>query len=429
MSQISRRQAVALLGALGFGAAAAACAGPGGSTKPAGASGPAAPSAGAVTGKVSFAHWRGEDKAVFDELIKRFAAKHDGVEVAQDISTSNDYNAQALQKLRGGSIGDAFATFRGAQFKNFTEAGIYTELKDSQAVKNYQKGLLSAGQSGDSQLGLPYQVVFPMPMANLDLFDKAGAEIAPKNWDAFLAMCEKLASAGVIPISWPGGDVGNGGQLFNCMIANNAPVDDMCAQIEQGKLKCTDDWFIKMLNQYKDLRPFVQPNATGTAVEPAQNLFSQGKAAMLATGSYHLAAVRGLGAKFPIDLVFPNTTSDGKGKYEGAYNATFILGVNSASKNQAAAAAWIDFLSEPENAGYYANQTAQHVAVDKVEYTNPDLKRLSPWLQKKTALAARFQFNNLDVRNAVEASATAVISGTSPEQAAAAAQKIVDERL
>ena len=46
-----------------------------------------------------------------------------------------------------------------------------------------------------------------------------------------------------------------------------------------------------------------------------------------------------------------------------------------------------------------------------------------------TALAARFQFNNLDVRNAVEASATAVISGTSPEQAAAAAQKIVDERL
>ncbi|MBX7445693.1 MULTISPECIES: ABC transporter substrate-binding protein [unclassified Arthrobacter] len=429
MSQISRRQAMAILGALGFGATAAACAGPGGSTAPGGASGPAAPSTGAVTGKVSFAHWRGEDKAVFDELIKRFAAKHSGVEVAQDISTSNDYNAQALQKLRGGSIGDAFATFRGAQFKNFTEAGIYTELKDSQAVKNYQKGLLSAGQNGDSQLGLPYQVVFPMPMANLDIFDKAGAETAPKTWDAFLGMCEKLASAGVIPISWPGGDVGNGGQLFNCMIANNAPVDDMCAQIEQGKLKVTDDWFIKMLNQYKDLVPYLQPNATGTAVEPAQNLFSQGKAAMLATGSYHIAAVRGLGAKFPIDLVFPNTSSDGKAKYEGVYNATFILGVNSASKNQAAAAAWIDFLSEPENAGYYANQTAQHVSVDKVEYTNPDLKRLSPWLQKKTALAARFQFNNLDVRNAVEASATAVISGTSPEQAAAAAQKIVDERL
>jgi raffinose/stachyose/melibiose transport system substrate-binding protein len=67
--------------------------------------------------------------------------------------------------------------------------------------------------------------------------------------------------------------------------------------------------------------------------------------------------------------------------------------------------------------------------VKDVDYTNPDLKRLSPWLDKNTALAARFQFQNLDVRNAVEASATAVISGTSPEQAAEAAQKIVDERI
>ncbi|MHA7223123.1 ABC transporter substrate-binding protein [Arthrobacter sp. RHLT1-20] len=429
MSQISRRQALTVFGALGFGATAAACAGPGGSTAPGGSTGAAAPSAGNITGKVSFAHWRGEDKAVFDELIKRFAAKHDGVEIAQDISTSNDYNAQALQKLRGGSIGDAFATFRGAQFKNFTEAGIYTDLKNSKAASKYQPGLLAAGKSGDSQLGLPYQVVFPMPMANVDLFDKAGADVVPKDWDAFLAMCEKLASSGTIPISWPGGDVGNGGQLFNCMIANNAPVDDMCAQIEQGKLKCTDEWFLKMLRQYKDLVPYLQPNATGTAVEPAQNLFSQGKAAMLATGSYHIAAVRGLGAQFPIELVFPNTSTGGNAKYEGVYNATFILGVNAASKNQAAAAAWIDFLSEPENAAYYANKTAQHVSVDKVDYTNPDLKRLSPWLEKKTALAARFQFQNLDVRNAVEASATAVISGTSPEQAAEAAQKIVDERL
>ena len=219
-------------------------------------------------------------------------------------------------------------------------------------------------------------------MANADLFDKAGAQIAPKDWDGFLAMCEKLAASGVIPISWPGGDVGNGGQLFNCMIANNAPVDDMCAQIEQGKLKCTDDWFLKMLGQYKDLVPYLQPNATGTAVEPAQNLFSQGKAAMLATGSYHIAAVRGLGATFPIELVFPNT-SDGSGKFEGAYNATFILGVNSASKNQAASAAWIDFLSEPENAGYYANETAQHVAVSRRGVHQPGSEAPEPLAGQK----------------------------------------------
>jgi raffinose/stachyose/melibiose transport system substrate-binding protein len=428
VSNISRRRALSLFGLAGFGAAAAACAGPGGGTAGP-ATGATGPATGEVTGKVSFAHWRGEDKAVFDELIKRFMDANPGTTVTQDISTSNDYNAQGLQKVRGAAVGDAFATFRGSQFKNFNEAGIYTDLTSSKAASQYTDELLAAGKNGDKVVGLPYQVVFPMPLANLDLFDKAGANPTPQTWDEFLGTCESLKSSGVIPISWPGGDVGNGGQLWNCMVVNNAPVDDVGTQIEQGKIKVTDDWFIRMLEQYRDLIPYFQPNATGTAVEPAQNFFAQQQAAMLATGSYHIAAVRNLGAAFPMDLVFPQTTTSGTPKYEGVYNATFILGVNSASDVQPAAMAWVDFLSTPENAAHYANGTAQHVAVSDVNYTNPDLQRMSPWLKKKTALAPRFQFESLDVRNAVEATATAVISGTSPQQAAEAAQKIVDERV
>lgn len=427
MSQISRRHALSLFGLAGLGAAVASCAGPGGT--PTASNTIAKPATGEITGEVSFAHWRGEDKEVFDELIAKFVAANPDVSVTQNISTSNDYNAQGLQKLRGAAIGDAFASFRGSQFSNFVEAGLYTDLTGSTAASMYEPDLLTAGKSGDMQLGLPYQVVFPMPLINLDIFDRAGADIAPKDWDGFLGTCEALKSAGVTPISWPGGDVGNGGQLFNCMIVNVAPADDMGTQIEQGKLKLTDDWFIGMLEQYQQLIPYMQPNATGTAVEPAENLFAQGNAAMLATGSYHLAAVRGLGAEFPMELIFPNTSTSGTPKWEGVYNATFILGVNADSDNQPAAMEWVNFLSQPENAGIYANGTAQHVAVADVEYTNEDLQNLSHWLNKKTALAPRFQFQNLDVRNAVEASATAVIGGASPEQAAAEAQQIVDERV
>jgi len=424
-TNFSRRQALGIFGAIGIGAALTACAGPGGAAQTVSPLG--VPKTGAIEGEVSFAHWRAEDKDAFDGLIKKFVTANPTASVAQSISTSNDYNAQALQKLRGGTTGDAFATFRGAQFTNFSTAKIYTDLTDTDAVKNYDSGLLSAGQSQGRQLGLPYQVVFPMPLANLDLFDKAGADPSPKDWAGFLGTCEALKSSGVSPMAWPAGDVGNAGQLFNCMIVNNAPADDMCRQIEKGTLACTDDWFIAMLKQYMELVPYFQPNSTGTAVEPAEALFAQQKAAMLVTGSYHLAAVRGLGAEFPMDLIFPNTTTTGTSKYEGVYNATFILGVNSASENQPAAMAWVDFLSQPENAANYANLTAQHVAVTGVDYTNADLQTTSPWLSKKTALAARFQFDNLDVRNAVEASCIAVVSGTDPEKAAADAQKIVDQ--
>ena len=429
-TDLSRRQVLGIFGTIGAGAVLTACAGPGSTGGPVSSAGPTPPATGNPTGDVSFAHWRAEDKAAFDELAKRFMAEYPDVTLTQDITTSNDYNAQGLQKVRGANVGDAFASFRGSQFINMADAGIYTDLGATKAASLYVPALLAAGSLDKRTLGLPYQVVFPMPVSNLDAFDKAGAELTPKDWDSFLGTCEALKTAGYTPMAWPGGDVGNAGQLFNCMIANHAPVEDVCAQIEKGELKCTDDWFIAMLEQYQQMVPYMQPNAQGTAVEAVQNMFVQQQAAMLVTGSYHIAAIRQLGAAFPVDLTFPMTNAAGKeANYEGVYNATFILGVNSASDVQPAAYDWVEFLSLPENAGYYANNTAQHVAVDGVEYTDPDLVRLSPWLSKRTMLAARFQFENLDVRNAVEASTIAVVGGASPEQAAENAQTIVDQNL
>ncbi|MGN6242887.1 MAG: ABC transporter substrate-binding protein [Motilibacteraceae bacterium] len=429
---ISRRQLLQLFGAGGAGLFMAACAGPGGGGNGGNAGAATTPSAaasgGKVSGKVSFAHWRAEDKAVFDKIIASFQSKNPGVTVTQDISPSNDYQSSALQRIRGGAVGDVFTAFRGAQFVSMTQAGIYSDLSSQPFVSNYVPSLISSGQVDGKQMGLPYQVVFNMPITNQDLVSKADGGTPPKDWEGFLGMCDKLKSQGLVPIAWPGGDPGNAGQLFNSMVMNNAPSDDMCAKIESGDYKCTDDWFIKTLQQYVQLRPYFQPNSTGTAVEPCQQIFATGKAAMLATGSYHIAAVRGLGAKFTMDLISPITTTADKAKYEGIYNATFVLGVNSASKNQPAAVAWLQYLSDPQVAGDYANGTSQNVSVKGVEYTNPDLKAISPWLEKKTLLAPRFQFNNLDVRNAVEGSCIAVVGGKSPEQAAAEAQKIVDQK-
>jgi raffinose/stachyose/melibiose transport system substrate-binding protein len=202
----------------------------------------------------------------------------------------------------------------------------------------------------------------------------------------------------------------------------------MFAKIEAGEYKATDDWYVQTLEQYAQLRPYVQPNATGTAVEPAQQLFTSQKAALLATGSFHISAVRKLGAKFRIDMHAPITVPEDRMKYEGVHNATFILGVSTASKNQATALEFVKLLSDPATAGAYANGTAQHVTVKGVDYTDPDLKALEPWLSKKTLLAPRFQFDDLDIRAAVENAATEVIAGKSAQEAAATAQRIVDQK-
>ena len=423
-SSISRRALLGLFAAAGAGVLAG-CAGPGSTgSKPQ----PTGLATGKAEGDLSFAHWRAEDKTAIEQLIQQFQTKFPDVKVAQDISPANDYQTQALNRLKGGAVGDVFPTFRGAQFQQFVKAGVYTDLTDQDFVKNYNPSLLEAGKSGGKQYGLPYQVVLPMPVANSELLSAAGVDKAPQDWDGFLSMCDKIKSKGVVPLAWPGGEVGNAGQLFNSMVMNDQPSDDACAQIEAGKLKATDDWFVGVLKKYAQLRPYFQANAVGTAVEPTQQLFASQKAALLCTGSYHIAAVRALGAKFKVQLV-PPITSSASPKYVGTYNATFILGINSASKKQPAAVEWLRFLSDKANAGTYANATVQHVSVTGVDYTNADLKDLAPWLERKTMLAPRFQFNDLDIRNAVEGACISVVGGVDPAAAAKKAQAVINQKI
>jgi raffinose/stachyose/melibiose transport system substrate-binding protein len=424
---VSRRRLLQLVGVGAATAVLAGCAGPGTGAKPMSTGGPTPPALGKASGTVSFSHFRGEDKQVFATLIDRFQQKNKGVTVNQVISTSQDYLNSALQKVRDGSQGDALPAFRGSQFHSFAEAGVFTDLSNTKADTFYVPERLDAGKSNGKQLGFPYQTLLLMPLINEDLFDKANADIAPKNWDAFLNACDKLKSKGIVPISWPGGDLGNSAQLFNSMVLGDAPVDDMCARINDGRLKVTDDWFLKVLNKYKQLGKYMQPSFTGTSYESSQQLFATGQAAMLATGTYSIATVRSLGGMFPINMIFPKTGSK-VAENTGVYNATFILGVNAASKNQPAAYDWVQFLSEKENASYYANKTAQFSNVKGVEYDNADLKKTGVLLDK-AILAPRFQFLNADIANAVYGLCVNVANGADIGQASEATQTTINQAL
>src|SRR5262249_48394420 len=152
-------------------------------------------------------------------------------------SPSNDYQSTALQKIRGGSVGDAFTAFRGAQFNDIAKAGVFSDLTEQgDLIGKFQPDLIAAGASGRSVLGLPYQLVFNMPVTNVDLLAKLGYADLPKDWDGFLAMCEAIKGKGVTPIAWPGGDAANAGQLLNTMVMNNAPSDDALGRIETGEV-------------------------------------------------------------------------------------------------------------------------------------------------------------------------------------------------
>ncbi|WP_219834071.1 ABC transporter substrate-binding protein [Paenibacillus sp. R14(2021)] len=378
---------------------------------------------------ISFIHWRGEDVEALNGIIQKFEAANPGINVEMQTMPSEQYQSTAQAKLADASVGDVFTSFPGAQFGALAKAGVFADLSGESFLSNYNPALIEAGKQDGKQLAVPYQLVYNDPIYNVKLFEKYGLT-TPKDWDGFLALCEKLKSEGIIPIAFAGADIGPG-QLMNSMVMNNEPSTDIFTKVEAGEAKLTDPFWVKTLSQFKELndKGYLQKDALGTKDAAAGALFIQEKAAILASGSFQLAQNKKQNPNLEQQLLAPITVAADQAKYEGIHTTTFMLAVNSKSKHPKEAKKFIAFLSGKDIAGEYANATGQNVTVKDVQYTTPELQVATAWASKKTLFQPRFTITNADNQKAVTNSIQAVLSGKSPEDAAKEAQAIVDQHL
>ncbi|WDF48980.1 extracellular solute-binding protein [Paenibacillus sp. KACC 21273] len=378
---------------------------------------------------ISFLHWRGEDTQAFQKIIDQFEAKNPNIKVDMQTLTSDQYQSTAQAKLTDGSVGDVFASFPGAQYAALSKAGLYTDLTNESFLKNYNADLIDVGAKDGKQWAVPYQLVYNQPIYNTEIFKKYNLT-PPTDWDGFLKLCATLKQNGIIPIAFAGADIGPG-QLMNTMVMNNEPSEDIFTKVEAGQAKLTDEFWVKTLTQFKELNDngYFQDNSLGTKDAAAGALFIQGKAAMLASGSYQLAQNAKQNPELKQALLAPITVSADQAKYEGVHTSTFMLGVNSRSKHQAEAKKFLEFLSQPDVASQYANETGQNVTLKDITYDSPELKIAGDWADKKTIFQPRFTILNSENQKAVTNSIQSVLGGATPEQAAQDAQAIVDQQI
>ena len=379
---------------------------------------------------ITFLHWRGEDTKVFDEIIKKFEAENEGVTVEQSALPSDAYTAQAQPTILSGEGADVFATMPGSQIQRLSGTDVYADLSGEEFVSRFDPEFIEAGSAGGKQLVFPYQLVFNIPVYNAGLLEENG--IDPEgldDWDSFLAACDTLKGAGVAPIAFAGNT--SASQFINPMMMNNQPDEEIWPKVEAGEAKVTDEWFVKTLSQIKELqdRGCFQQDALGSSQEGASALFAQEKAAMLALGSYQMAAVREQNPEIEQGLLAPITVPASEKVFDGIYTSTFMLGVNKKSKNVEASTAFVEFLTRPEIASEYANGTGQLLTLKDVTYETEELQTQLPWREKEVRFQPRFTITKDPINQGLITSVEDVLSGVPPEEAAQKLQGVVDREL
>src|SRR5258708_4951980 len=171
------------------------------------------PTANAAT-TVTLWSWRTEDQAAMQRIFDAFHAKNADIEVKLQFTPDADYQNRLSTALRGGKGPDIAQLKAYGELQPLVQGGYLEALDDIvPALKDFPETALGGSRSVDDGkiYGIPYSTPVMGVFYNTDIFKAQGIEI-PKTYDAFVAACDKLKKAGILPIA-AGGANGSGWAL------------------------------------------------------------------------------------------------------------------------------------------------------------------------------------------------------------------------
>jgi raffinose/stachyose/melibiose transport system substrate-binding protein len=262
--------------------------------------------------KVKFSLWHSfvgaDQKAAFMETkMKEFREEHPNYEIDEQKIPRDQYQTKLKTQAAAGQLPDAFVSWPNAMTKEFSQAGLLTDINDLLAKKpEWKEGFVNRALEEFTFNGKTYSAgigisITSLVFYNKTLFDKYGLSY-PKSYEELKNVIKVFNDNGVIPIAhgnkprWPMQS------SILSMIANRETGSEWLYNVlnKQGA-KFTDPEFIKALKDIKELVDIGAFNKDYTSIDNVQmrDYFYKGEAAMMIDGSW---AIPDIIAKAPEEL-------------------------------------------------------------------------------------------------------------------------------
>ncbi|MEV0231890.1 extracellular solute-binding protein [Nonomuraea sp. NPDC050786] len=357
-ARMSRVQFFRMMGGLAVAAAATAC-----STKPETTATTGGGGAAAVDLKVVGV---ADQKAPLDELIAAYGKVKPDVRLTASYAPTDQVQTSVRTQLGAGNGPDLHVVYPGngsaMSMSQIAKAGLLADLSAQAWTQTIPAGFKPAFQldgktyiysAGSSVIGAVY---------NKKAFQKAGVDAPPTTWTEFLAVCDKLKKAGIVPIAL-GAQTPWVTQLITyALVPSTVYAKDPTFDDKQlaGQATFAQSGWRQAMEMYLELqkRGFFNDKPNGTTFEQQISMVATGKAGMAIQVSAVLPDFR-KAASSPDDLsMFPVPGADDANQVWIPAGVVVGLGANAKGKNAEQAKAFIDFLGKQKNINAWAKAIA-----------------------------------------------------------------------
>jgi raffinose/stachyose/melibiose transport system substrate-binding protein len=266
------------------------------------------------------------------------------------------------------------------------DAGLFLDLTDEPFLENFTPSVIDSlkyeGKVYVVPTGLSYYTGI---FYNKDVFAANGLEV-PTTWSEFQDVVSTLQGAGVTPFgiggkdSWPAGIPMEG--AVQSLYPTRQDKVDLAAGIYDGSIDLTDDKPVEVLDRVKYIFDNAQPNFAGVPYTSIPGEFASGNFAMTFDGTWNQttidAAVNGAFdyGYFP----YPASEDAADNAYLGGKVEIRMVAAANAP-NKAAALAYLDFFSQPENYAKFVELCGFAPAQPGIE-SSSFLKDIAPYTEK-----------------------------------------------
>ncbi|RPI28047.1 MAG: extracellular solute-binding protein [Chloroflexota bacterium] len=373
--------------------------------------------------------WRVDDVEAWAKILAAFHEQYPNITVKFDPTNPPDYNATLRTQLETGTAPDLFFVRSFTSGLELFNNGYLASLKGLPGLDDAIPAAINAPWATESgeRYAVPIAAVSHGIYYNQDLFEQNGLAV-PKTWEELMAAADKLQAAGVIPFAngtkdeWDINEV-----VLMALIPNTVGGLEGRMAYLNGERCFNDPDMVAAYQQIKDLTPYLPSGFAATSYYDSEQLFVQGKAAMLFDGSWTISAIEKDMPTFKWS-VFPVPPPAGEPMYV-SFHMDAAIGANAASKNQEAAKTFLQWLETAQFAELFGNGVPGFFGVSKniPTLTDPVAATFLGFNSQAEGTDIRFAWEKLmdppsgqvSAYNAMNAGAIAVLKGEkTPEEAA-----------
>lgn len=229
-----------------------------------------------------------------DRVAEAYMEKNPDVKIEfERISDSSSYSQKAQILAASGELPELFDNPGTQMLTEIGNTGAVVDIDQLYEELNYTDRMLPIGlEWGRLPNGKLYEMAWENNVEyfwyNKNMFAAAGIEKKPETFDELLAVCQKLDSAGYVPVSvWPGWEVTRWLSFIPYRLTGNGLVDDLVS----GEASMADEAGMRGMTFLQEIgQKYFQPGWATSDYTGALETFLSGNSAMYYIGAWQFAS-------------------------------------------------------------------------------------------------------------------------------------------